>query len=73
MSYSGGERTGLPFLDVIYKIEQYARSLQLPFAVFLHTVFFYENLITKKGSKRVTADQGLILIRLQVYKLTCFI
>lgn len=59
---SGGEKTGIPFLDVKHEIEMYIRSLKLPYNVFLHTCYFYENLVSKGGNKRVQADSehGLI-------------
>jgi hypothetical protein len=56
--FSGGEQTGLPFMDIKYEIEQYMRTLNIEYEVYLHTVYFYENFISKKGSKRVESNQG---------------
>lgn len=59
--FSGGEKTNIPLFDVKFDIEQHIRSLDIPRTVFLHTCFFYENLVTKKGTKRVEVGQeGLI-------------
>lgn len=58
---SGGEHIDVPFLDTKHEIELYMRSLNLNHAVYLHTAFFYENLIVKKGMKRVNSTANEIL------------
>lgn len=51
--FSGGERIGVDAMDNKIKIEEYLRGLPLRKAVYLHTAFFYENLATKRGTRRV--------------------
>lgn len=51
--YSGGERIGVDAMDNKIKIEEYLRTLPLPHVVYLHTAFFFENVATKRGTKRV--------------------
>ncbi len=54
--FSGGEKIGIGFLDTKHEIEAYMKSLELKHAVYLHTAFFYENLVMKKGMKRVDSS-----------------
>lgn len=35
------------------QIEEYLRGLALPKVVYMHTAFFYENVATKRGTRRV--------------------
>ncbi|GAB5033289.1 Hypothetical protein NocV09_01300300 [Nannochloropsis oceanica] len=51
--FSGGERIGVDTMDNKIKIEEYLRTLPLPHVVYLHTAFFFENVATKRGTKRV--------------------
>jgi len=60
--FSGGQRTGIDVLDVKAKIESEMREIwsqsqeakrHLQWVLFLHSSFFYENLLTKSGTKRV--------------------
>lgn len=50
---SGGESIGVDAMDNKPKIEEYLRTLPFPKAVYLHTAFFYENVATKRGTRRV--------------------
>jgi hypothetical protein len=60
--FSGGERIGVDAMDNKIKIEEYLRGL--PWAeskaklVVLHTAFFYENVATKRGTRRVKVRCG---------------
>lgn len=58
--FSGGERIGVDAMDNKIKIEEYMRSLPLLKAVYLHTAFFYENVATKRGTRRVKVRGGII-------------
>ncbi len=54
MVFSGGERIGVDAMDNKAKIEESLRALPLPGKlVVLHTAFFYENVATKRGTRRV--------------------
>lgn len=54
---SGGERIGVDAMDNKANIEEYLRSLPLPKVVYLHTAFFFENVATKRGTRRVKVDR----------------
>ncbi len=55
--FSGGERIGVDAMDNKIKIEEYLRTLPLPHIIYLHTAFFYENIATKRGTKRVRIER----------------
>lgn len=40
-----------------HALQDYFRTLPLPHVVYLHTAFFYENVATKRGTKRVKVDK----------------
>jgi hypothetical protein len=60
--FSGGEQVlDVPFLNIKYRIEKYFRdtvcaSKAVRRCTFLHTAYFYENLVSKKGTKRISTD-----------------
>ena len=51
--FSGGESIGIDEMDNKSKIESYLRSLPLKKTIYLHISFFYEEIVTKRGTKRV--------------------
>mmetsp|Transcript_13972 Transcript_13972/g.23304 ORF Transcript_13972/g.23304 Transcript_13972/m.23304 type:complete len:337 (-) Transcript_13972:559-1569(-) len=51
--FSGGERIGVDAMDNKADIEDYLRTLDLPWIVYIHAAFFFENIATKRGTKRV--------------------
>lgn len=51
--FSGGESMGIDEMDNKSKIENYLRSLPLKKVIYLHIAFFYEEIVTKRGTKRV--------------------
>lgn len=70
--FSGGQRTGIAVLDTKADIEEELKGQianeeamnHLKFVLFLHSSFFYENLITKTGTKRVfKTDDGSIVFK----------
>ena len=70
--FSGGQRTGIDVLDTKSKIEDEMRTVfasqrslsHLRRVLFLHSSFFYENLLTKVGTKRVfSLDDGSVLFK----------
>lgn len=56
--FSGGESIGVDAMDNKWKIEQYLRTLPLEHLVVIHTAFFFENVATKRGTKRVKVDRA---------------
>ena len=54
--FSGGESMGIDEMDNKSKIEKYLRSLPLKKVIYLHIAFFYEEIVTKRGTKRVQVD-----------------
>eukprot|EP00035_Acanthoeca_spectabilis_P036037 m.37446 g.37446 ORF g.37446 m.37446 type:complete len:405 (+) comp7699_c0_seq1:36-1250(+) len=53
--FSGGAPTGIQELDAKARIEAHLRTLPINQTLFLHSSFFYENLVTKAGIPRVAA------------------
>lgn len=56
--FSGGERIGVYAMDNKFQIEEYLRTLNFSHIVYLHTAFFYENIVTKRGTKRVRIERN---------------
>ena len=54
--YSGGESIGIDEMDNKFKVEGYLRSLPLKKVIYIHSSFFFENIATKRGTKRVKVD-----------------
>lgn len=58
IALSGGMRTGKVALDAKADLEDAIRTLPFAAAHFVHTGFFYENLVLKGGAPRLTCKSG---------------
>lgn len=56
--FSSGPPTGVDFLDIKNNIEAYIASLGFPYQIFLHSGFYYDNLIIKGGQPRLHCQQS---------------
>eukprot|EP00054_Salpingoeca_dolichothecata_P020259 m.127462 g.127462 ORF g.127462 m.127462 type:complete len:368 (+) comp23545_c0_seq3:148-1251(+) len=55
--FSSGERTGLDILDSKANIEDFIRrETPFPYQLFLHSGFFFENLVFKSGQQRFSCE-----------------
>eukprot|EP00898_Chlorokybus_atmophyticus_P004815 jgi/Chlat1/5334/Chrsp35S05266 len=55
--FSGGERINVPSMDNKADIEGMWQTMPFPWIVYLHSSFFYENVATKRGTKRVLVNK----------------
>lgn len=53
--FSGGPRSGIAPLDAKADVEDHLRTLPLARAIFVHSSFFFENLVAKGGEPRLAA------------------